>query len=138
MNKFLTAVSLAAALYLMPNACRNVKGSSVQRSHIEDITDNNFKRKVLQNNRQVLVNFHTQWCGVCEHAKPYLESLASEYANRLDFVSYDADAGVTDESYNIRAYPTYVMFVNGKEVGREIGFDNKKKLEDFINNTLHN
>lgn|SRR3989338_9337950 len=138
MNKFLTAVSLAAALYLMPNACRNVKEPSAQRSHIEDVTDSNFQREVLQNNRPILVNFHTQWCGVCEQAKPYLESLASEYANRLDFVSYDADLGITDENYNIQGYPTYIIFINGKEAGRELGFDNQAKLEDFINKTLHN
>lgn len=137
MNKFLTTISLAAALYLMPNACSDVKEPSVLRGHIENITDNNFQREVLQNRRPVLVNFHTTWCGVCEHAKPYLESLASEYANKLEIVSYDADLGITDENYNIHAYPTYIMFVNGKEVGREIGFDNRAKLEDFINNTLH-
>lgn len=127
-NKILSSI-IALGLYLIPsNACKT--------KSILEVTDNTFNREVLINNMPVIVDFYTDWCSVCEHAKPYFESLSSEYSGKVKFVSYDADSGNVDENYNVEGYPTYILFINGREIGRYVGFKNRSSLEDFIEKKL--
>lgn len=45
-------------------------------SKVEDLTDSNFKSKVLDSEEMWLVEFYAPWCGHCQQLKPSYEKAA--------------------------------------------------------------
>ena len=143
----LKTLGLAAALslptgfilgYAQIFGCSNsIKGTrATVVSKVVSVNDGSFDREVLHYSKPVIVDFYASWCGVCTYSKPYFEELSSEYSGSMKFVEYDCESGIVDESYNVDGYPTYIIFRNGSEVGRQSGFSDKEGLENFIEDAL--
>jgi thiol-disulfide isomerase/thioredoxin len=75
----------------------------------------------LQQHAVCLVTFSAHWCGPCKASKPNLEQMAKESTAIPFGITYESDLGEELHSYNVRAFPTYVCFVSGKEVQRVEG-----------------
>jgi UBX domain-containing protein 1/4 len=83
---------------------------------------------LLRNNKNVCITFSAHWCGPCKRSKPQLEQLASKMCNNnnnnVDLkmaIVYESDLGNDIHAYNVRAFPTYIFFVNGQEKQRVEG-----------------
>jgi hypothetical protein len=74
----------------------------------------------LSNSNVCLITFSAHWCGPCKASKPALESMA-DTAPIPFAITYEDDLGEYLQTFNIRAFPTYVVFVSGKEVERVEG-----------------
>jgi thioredoxin 1 len=88
-----------------------------------------FEREVLQSNQPVLVDFYADWCGPCRALEPVIEELAQELQGRLKVAKLDVDQN--DElslRYNVHSIPTLILFKNGQEVERIIGYMPKAQL----------
>lgn len=102
-----------------------------------DITDANFEEKVLSSPTPVLVDFYADWCGPCKMAEPVLEELAEEFKNKISIVKINVDTNQgTAGKYGVMSIPTTILFKDGKEVGRQVGFAGKKAFEDLIQKAL--
>jgi len=98
-----------------------------------DLTEQNFAFEILQSNLPVLVDFYADWCGPCQMASPVLEELAKEYEGKVRFGKVNVDQGQTlAQKYGVMSIPTLIIFQNGKEVARQVGFSGKKALIDLI------
>ncbi len=92
-----------------------------------------FQRQVLDSKKPVLVQFYKSGCVWCSLLEPTLDRLASDYGERAVFAKYclkDWVGGVTNweirSKYDIRWYPTVILFVNGREKSRwVVRFDDK-------------
>ena len=93
---------------------------------------NNFESEVLKSDRKVLVDFNATWCGPCRMLSPIIDELANERED-IKVVSIDVDESedIAGE-YGIMAIPCLVLFENGKEVNRHVGFANKEEIEEMI------
>lgn len=94
--------------------------------------NNNFEELVLNEKGKVLVDFNADWCGPCQMLKPVLEEIASE-RNELKIVSINIDD--EDElatKFGVMSIPCLVLFENGVELDRSIGFKPKEEVESFI------
>ena len=66
-------------------------------------------------------------------AEPILEELSDEYENRVVIVKVNVDENKNSSSkYSVLSIPTTVLFKEGKEVGRQIGFAGKVAYENLI------
>lgn len=81
---------------------------------------------------KVLVDFNASWCGPCQMLKPVLEQL-SEDRKDIKFISIDTDKEEElARSFGIMSIPCLILFEDGKEVKKAIGFQSKSNLEEFI------
>lgn len=85
------------------------------------------------NQGRVLVDFYADWCGPCKMQGPILEKYTSLTDKKAKVVKVDVDTlGVVAEKYNVFSIPTLVLFVDGKEVARKVGFLPLEPLKRFI------
>jgi thioredoxin-like negative regulator of GroEL len=66
-----------------------------------------------------LVCFGASWCAPCKQKAPAIDAIIRDAKGKVQkvYVDVDQQPGVAD-SYGIRAVPTYVVLVNGREVFR--------------------
>ena len=90
------------------------------------LTKENFNELIKE---KVLVDFYANWCGPCKMIAPELERVESN----IKVVKVDVDEFEDlAKQYGVMSIPTLVLFNEGKEVKRNIGFLDKEKIEKFI------
>ena len=98
-----------------------------------DVVDSDFEEKVLKNDKPILVDFWAAWCGPCKMAEPVLEDLSEKFEDKVIVAKVDVDKNQQSASkYGIMSIPTTVLFKDGKEISRQIGFAGKKAFEDLM------
>lgn len=77
----------------------------------------------------VLLDFYADWCGPCRAMTPLLDQLAQRgYPIRKVNIDQHPDLAAR---FGVRAVPCFVMLVQGREVGREIGQVSLARLEQL-------
>ena len=88
------------------------------------------------NHNFIANNFLVHNCGPCRAMAPVFEELSKEMKD-VKFVKMDVDDNQEVASkYNIMSIPTFIVFKNGKEVGREIGGMPKDAIKTRISGHL--
>ncbi|WP_018085639.1 thioredoxin [Desulfurispora thermophila] len=100
---------------------------------VKALSDADFKNFVTNSPVPVLVDFWAGWCGPCKMIAPLVEELAAEYQGRLAVAKLNVDDNrSTAAEFKVISIPTLIMFKNGQEVDRSVGFKSKRDLIDFI------
>jgi thioredoxin 2 len=83
-----------------------------------------FDRTVLEAGVPVLVDFYADWCAPCKMVAPLMDELAHAHVGRVLVVKVDTDAAPRiAERYGIRSIPTVILFKEGEESERSLGFE---------------
>lgn len=95
--------------------------------------EKNFKEEVLESEKITIVDFWAPWCGPCKMFIPIFEKAESKYEN-IKFCKFNVDLDEEDISreYGIMSIPSILIFKDGKEIKRHIGFMNETELEEFL------
>ena len=92
---------------------------------------------VLRSGRPVLVDFGAPWCPPCLAMTPVLQTLAAEYAGRVDVVTLNADENpATIGRYGVLGLPTFIVFRGGAEAVRLMGARPAAALRQVLDGVL--
>ena len=101
------------------------------------LTTNDFEEKALKSDKPVLVDFFAVWCGPCKMAEPIIEELADKYKEQAVVAKLNVDEEPQiAQRYGVMSIPTVIMFKDGKEVDRQVGFIGREGYEQMIKNQL--
>ena len=91
------------------------------------VSGEDFDRTVLGSEAPVLVDFYADWCAPCKYVAPLMDELAQAHEGKLLVVKIDTDqAPDLSQKFGIRSIPTVILFKDGEEVGRSVGFEPEK------------
>ena len=93
---------------------------------IQELNEMNFN-KHIQNGLKI-VEFYANWCGYCKKQFPLLEELDNI---SIGIVDIDANKNLANQ-FNIKSFPTFIMFKNGVEAGRFSGLHSKYDLMNKV------
>jgi len=97
------------------------------------VTSEEFSDKVLKNEKPVLVDFWAPWCGPCKMAEPVLEELSEEYKDKVLIMKVNVDENQELASkWDVLSIPTTILYKDGVEVDRQIGFSGKTSFENLV------
>lgn len=103
-----------------------------------DVNLEDFTERVLNasHSRPILVDFWADWCGPCRVISPILEQIAIEYRGAVALAKLEVDEGENMKlagRYQVRGFPTVMLFINGAEVDRFSGARSKQTVVEFLN-----
>ncbi len=105
--------------------------------NIYDVDLENFQALVIEasHDKTVLVDCWADWCSPCRVIAPVLEQIAEAFDNTLCIAKIEVDEGDNMKiagQYQVRGFPTLILFINGEEAGRFSGAKSFRFIEDFI------
>ncbi len=96
-------------------------------------TEKTFEQEVLKSDLPVLVDFYADWCGPCKMMSPNIERLAKEYEGKIKAGKVNVDeSGNLAVTYGVMSIPTIILFKDGKEAARNIGYVDYSELEQIV------
>jgi len=102
-------------------------------NHVTEITDGTFETEVLKSELPVVVDFWAPWCGPCRMMSPVLESAAEKWAGRAKFVKLNTDQhSAAAGRLGIMGIPTLIVFAQGEEKDRIVGFVPRPEFEAHL------
>lgn len=106
-------------------------------SAIYDVQLEDFDDRVLRESarRIVLVDFWADWCPPCLVIAPVLEQVLNEHDNMVALAKLEVDVGDNMKlagRYQVRGFPTIILFRNGEEKARFSGARSRAFIEEFI------
>lgn len=80
-----------------------------------------------------VLEFYASWCEPCKQLKPFVEKAKSQYADKVEFVSYNIDDPKAEkivEDYEVSPIPTLIFLDNSNQVlTYSIGYSGENGLK---------
>src|SRR6187549_1503436 len=119
-------------------AAKKSRGFSIVSGEIVHTTDAAFEQDVVKSAQPVLLDFWAEWCGPCKMIAPILDTIATDYKDKLRVVKLNIDENPkTPPKFNIRGIPTLLLFRNGTVAAQQVGAVSKAQLESFLEKHLN-
>jgi thioredoxin 2 len=88
------------------------------------VAQEDFERTVLGAAAPVLVDFYADWCAPCKMVAPLMDEIAHQRVGEMLVAKVDTDrAQDIAMRYGIRSIPTLILFHEGEEKERSVGFE---------------
>lgn len=104
------------------------------------LTDGDFQAELdaaQQAHQPLFVDFFADWCGPCKMAAPVVDKLAGEYQGKAMITKLNVDENPqTSQKFGVMSIPTVIVFKDGQEVDRKIGFPGESGYKQMIDQAM--
>lgn len=101
--------------------------------HVVMLNEENFDEIVLKSEQCVLVDFWAEWCGPCKMVGPIIDEIAIEFSGKATVGKLNVDqSGTIAQRYGVMSIPTMIIFENGEEKERVVGFRPKQDIARLL------
>lgn len=97
-----------------------------------ELTTDNFDTEVTEYKGKVLVDFWASWCPPCKMLSPVVDEVAEEVNDvKICKINIDEQADLAMK-FKVASIPTLIVFDEGVEVNRSLGFIPKAAVLELI------
>ena len=97
------------------------------------LTDENFRKEVIESVEPMLVDFYIGWRGSSQIMAPVIIELAAEFEGKIKVGRLDVDNNMQmPAKYAIRTIPTFLIFNDGQVVDHVVGITRKIELAEKL------
>ena len=97
---------------------------------VNEVGENEFNDLLIHND-MVLADFNATWCGPCRMLKPVMEKFSENTSVLVCSIDVDKNESLA-QKYQIYSIPCVILFQNGIEIKRNIGYMSLDELEEFV------
>lgn len=91
---------------------------------------------LIQSDKKVFIDFYAPWCAPCRKMLPMIDSLKTEYKDKVTIVKINADASKKlIKELKVASVPYLVMYDNGKLLYEHNGLVKRRQLEKVLNSS---
>lgn len=104
-------------------------------SAFENLSIEEFNKKVNNKNKLVLVNFSADWCIVCKKQKPILDEIKIEKKNILEIIYLNMEKNpLIAEYFEVDGLPVNLLYDKGKIIWSREGIVSKIEITELLKN----
>lgn len=105
--------------------------------HLFDTDTERFQTEVIEASRThpILVDFWADWCAPCRALSPHLERVIQELGGQVRLAKLEVDEGDNMREagrYQVRGFPTVILFLQGQEHGRFSGARSRHQIREWL------
>lgn len=131
---FLVVVCVATLFYYIMSADANLKAANKDALIQEKgMTVEEFKKRISQPDKLVMVYFNADWCVPCIKLKPEIAELEKDTKAYCELLKINIDEHPqVAEFYEINSLPMFVLYKDGKKLWENVGSLTHTQLKSKI------
>lgn len=96
------------------------------------INKENFKEKVMQSEKPVLLDLWATWCGPCRMMAPVVEELAEDHPEiTVGKINVDEEPELA-QAFQVSSIPMLVLVQDGRVKNVSVGYKRKAQIEQML------
>ena len=110
---------------------------SDQKNGAQHLNTEELTKLLKESEQPLVVDFYADWCGPCKMAAPIIDKLAGEYEGKAKIVKLNVDENkAVSSEHGVMSIPTVIVFKDGQEADRQIGFPGEQGYRQLIDKHL--